>query len=94
MVNHALTERDKVILNLLWYSGMRLSEVADVKAKDFNWQEGTVIVLGKSNRYRMALAGNGIVKDWFTKHDSLVRFNHRWNTNHATKARTSYRYTL
>ncbi len=71
LVNHALTERDKVTINLLWYSGMRLSEAASVKAKDFNWQEGTVVVLGKGNRYRKALAGNGIVRDWFTKHDSL-----------------------
>jgi hypothetical protein len=71
LVSHAITERDKVILNLLWYSGMRLSEAANVKAKDFNWEEGTVIVLGKGNRYRKALAGNGIVKEWFTRHDSL-----------------------
>jgi len=71
LVNHALTERDKVTLNLLWCSGMRLSEAANVKAKDFNWDEGTVIVLGKGNRYRKALAGNGMVRDWFTKHDSL-----------------------
>ena len=71
LVNHALTDRDKVTLNLLWYSGMRLSEAANVKAKDFNWEEGTVIVLGKGNRYRKALAGNGMVKDWFREHDSL-----------------------
>ena len=71
LVNHALTERDKVTLNLLWYSGMRLSEAANVKAKDFNWREGTVIVLGKGNRFRKALAGNGIVREWFTKHYSL-----------------------
>jgi site-specific recombinase XerD len=71
LVNHAPTERDKVTLNLLWYSGMRLSEASNVKAKDFNWQEGTVVILGKGNRYRKALAGNGMVKDWFTRHDSL-----------------------
>jgi site-specific recombinase XerD len=71
LVSHALLERDKVVLNLLWYSGMRLSEAANVKASDFNWEEGTVIVLGKGNRYRKALAGNGIVRDWFMKHDSL-----------------------
>jgi integrase/recombinase XerC/integrase/recombinase XerD len=76
LVNHALTERDKVTLNLLWYSGMRLSEAANVKAKDFNWEEGTVIVLGKGNRYRKALAGNGIVRDWFTNHDSLEITTH------------------
>ncbi len=71
LLNHALTERDKVTLNLLWYSGMRLSEVASVKQPDFNWQEGTVIVLGKGNRFRKALAGNGIVKEWFQTHNSL-----------------------
>ncbi len=71
LVNHAPTERDKVTLNLLWYSGMRLSEAATVKAKDFNWGEGTVVVLGKGNRFRKALAGNGIVREWFARHDSL-----------------------
>jgi integrase len=71
LVEHALTERDKVILNLLWYSGMRRSEAASVKSSDFNWQEGTVIVLGKGNRFRKALAGNGIVKEWFQTHSSL-----------------------
>jgi site-specific recombinase XerD len=71
LVNNALSERDKTILNLLWYSGMRVSECAGVKAKDFDWQEGTVVVLGKGNRYRKALAGNGIVREWFTKHESL-----------------------
>jgi len=71
LVNHALCERDRVILTLLWHSGMRVSEVACVKATDFNWEEGTVIVLGKGNKFRKALAGNGLVKDWFTKHDSF-----------------------
>ncbi|MFC1994480.1 tyrosine-type recombinase/integrase, partial [Chloroflexota bacterium] len=71
LIASALTERDRVILNLLWYSGMRVSEAASVTAKDFDLEEGTVVILGKGNRYRKALAGNGIVKDWFTKHDSL-----------------------
>ncbi len=71
LTNHALTEKDSVVLNLLWYSGMRLSEAANVDTKDFNWQEGTVVISGKGNRYRKALAGNGIVKEWFTMHDSL-----------------------
>ncbi|MFC2015297.1 tyrosine-type recombinase/integrase [Chloroflexota bacterium] len=71
LVSHALTKRDTVVLNLLWYSGMRLSEVASVTSDKFNWDEGTVIVLGKGNRYRKALAGNGVVKEWFSHHDNL-----------------------
>ena len=68
---HENSERDKAILNLLWYSGMRLSEVANVKVEDFDWNKGTVIVLGKGNKYRKALAGNGEVKQWFNEHDSF-----------------------
>jgi len=48
-----------------------VSEAARVRAEDFNWDEGTVIVLGTGNRYRKALSGNGIVKDWFSEHDSF-----------------------
>ncbi|MFC1912650.1 tyrosine-type recombinase/integrase [Chloroflexota bacterium] len=50
---------------------MRLSEASNVQAKDCNWDEGTVVILGKGNCYRKALAGNGIVRGWFTSHDSL-----------------------
>jgi len=64
-------ERDKALISFLWYSGVRVSEAARVIAKDFNWDEGTVIVLGKGNKYRKALAGNGIVQQWFSGHDSF-----------------------
>ena len=71
LLDNALSERDKVVINFLWHSGVRVSEAARVRAKDFNWEEGTVIVLGKGNRYRKALAGNGIVRRWFSEHDSF-----------------------
>jgi len=71
LLKHCHCERDKALISLLWYSGMRLSEAINVRARDFNWQEGTVIVLGKGNRYRKCLAGNGLIKKWFTEHDSF-----------------------
>lgn len=71
LVSNAITDRDKVTLNLLWYSGMRLSEAANVRAQDFTWQEGTVLIFGRGSRYRKAIAGNGIVKQWFMEHDGL-----------------------
>jgi len=71
LLAHCHCQRDKALLNLLWYSGMRLSEVASVTAQDFDWDKGTVIVLGKGNKYRKALAGNGEVKQWFASHDSF-----------------------
>ena len=71
LLAHCHCERDKVLASFLWYSGVRVSEAARVTAKDFNWDEGTVIVLGKGNRYRKALAGNGDVRQWFSEHDSF-----------------------
>ncbi|HEY51175.1 MAG TPA: phage integrase family protein [Dehalococcoidia bacterium] len=71
LLNQCHCERDKAIISLLWYSGMRLSECANVKASDFNWDDGTVIVLGKGNKFRKCLAGNGVVKQWFSKNDSF-----------------------
>ena len=71
LLNYSHCERDKAIMCLLWHSGMRLSECANVKAGDFDWDEGIVIVLGKGNRFRKCLAGNGVVKQWFSQHDSF-----------------------
>ena len=69
--SHCRSERDRALINFLWHSGTRLSEAVTVKAKDFNWDEGTVVVLGKGNRYRKCLAGNGIVREWFSTHNSF-----------------------
>jgi len=71
LLGHCHCERDKALASFLWYSGVRVSEAARVTAKDFNWDEGTVVVLGKGNRYRKALSGNGLVRQWFTEHNSF-----------------------
>ena len=43
----------------------------NAKASDFNWNEYTLIVLGNGNKYRKALASNGLVSQWFNAHDSF-----------------------
>jgi len=71
LLDYCHCDRDKALISFLWYSGTRLSEAANVKAQDFNWREGTVIVLGKGKKYRKALAGNGLVRAWFQNHHSF-----------------------
>jgi site-specific recombinase XerD len=71
LLTHCRCDRDKALISLLWYSGMRIAEAVNVNARDFNWLEGTVIVLGKGNRFRKALAGYGKVKAWFSEHDTF-----------------------
>jgi len=45
--------RDKLIIEILFGTGMRLSELVDVKETDINIYEGTVKVLGKRNKERI-----------------------------------------
>jgi site-specific recombinase XerD len=71
LLEYCQNDRDVALISFLWHSGLRVSEAARVRAKDFNWDEGTVIILGKGNRYRKALAVDDIVKDWFSEHDSF-----------------------
>jgi len=71
LMNHCHCERDKALISLLWYSDMRISEAVNVRSDDFDWTEGTVVVLGKGNRYRKCLAGNGLIKQWFNGHESF-----------------------
>ena len=46
--------RDKSILRLLFDSGMRLSELINIKRDDINWGSYTITIIGKGNRQRRA----------------------------------------
>ncbi|WP_461130382.1 tyrosine-type recombinase/integrase [Spirosoma aerophilum] len=45
--------RDKLVLELLYGTGIRLSELTGLKATDVNLYEKTIIVLGKRNKHRI-----------------------------------------
>ena len=46
--------RDKAIISLFADSGMRLSELANIKAGDFDWESCTVTIWGKGSKQRRA----------------------------------------
>lgn len=46
------TERDRLIVMMLAYSGMRISEIAGMTAEDIDWQRGLIIVRGKGDKER------------------------------------------
>ena len=46
--------RDKSIISLLADSGMRLSELSNVKAKDLDWDNHTILIWGKGGKQRRA----------------------------------------
>ena len=59
---------------MLFDSGIRVSEIARIEASDFNWDEGTVVVLGKGNKQRKAIFTRDtaiMLKGWFEEHTSF-----------------------
>ncbi len=49
--------RDKAILELLYATGIRCSELVGIRFKDINMQEKTIRIQGKGNKERIALFG-------------------------------------
>ena len=47
-------KRDKCIISLLADSGMRLNELANIKASDIDWEHCTITIWGKGNKQREA----------------------------------------
>jgi len=54
-------KRDTAIIELLYGTGMRLSELIGLREGDFNFHDSTVKVLGKRNKERVIPFSTGIV---------------------------------
>ncbi|MBA7502828.1 Tyrosine recombinase XerD [subsurface metagenome] len=54
LIGEADNIRDKAIISLLADSGMRLNEIANIKASDIDWDSYTVTIIGKGNKQRKA----------------------------------------
>lgn len=46
------SDRDKAIIEFLFSTGCRVSELAGAKKSDINWSDRTVRILGKGNKHR------------------------------------------
>ena len=45
-------ERDRLIILMLAHTGMRISELASLRAEDIDWQRGTIRIFGKGDKER------------------------------------------
>lgn len=67
--------RDKAMLELLYSSGLRVSELCALKMQDFNDQLGFVRIFGKGGKHRMVPVGKAAIVaigDWVNGGRSLV----------------------
>lgn len=54
--------RDKTILEILYSTGIRVSELVNIKLKDIDLNERTIKILGKGNKERYVLYGSVLEK--------------------------------
>jgi len=52
-----LGQRDRVILELLYDTGIRIGELVDIKLNDINFSNKSIRILGKGNKERIVLFG-------------------------------------
>ena len=50
-------QRNRLILEMLYATGMRVGELVSIKVKDINIEEGTILILGKGNKERITHFG-------------------------------------
>ena len=52
-INTSLGQRDRVIIELLYASGIRVGELVNIKISDINFDKKTIKILGKGNKERI-----------------------------------------
>lgn len=50
--------RDALILEVLYSTGIRVSELVNIEIKDINFSENTILILGKGNKERYVIYGS------------------------------------
>ena len=66
-VNHSLGIRDKAMLEILYATGLRVSELIGLTLHQVNLRQGVVRVLGKGNKERLVPLGE-ISSEWLNKY--------------------------
>lgn len=59
--------RDRALIELMYASGLRASEVVGVNLSDIDFKEASVLIRGKGNKQRMTLFGSvcaGVLRDY------------------------------
>lgn len=64
--------RDKAILELLYSSGIRLSEITDMNVKDMNLHDDELLIRGKSDKERIVYIGS-VAHEFLTQYVSHTR---------------------
>ncbi len=56
-------QRNRLIIDIFYLTGIRLSELINIKDSDIDFAEGTLRVIGKRNKQRIIPIGSSLIKD-------------------------------
>ena len=70
--------RDALILEALYSTGIRVSELVNIEIKDINFSENTILILGKGNKERYVIYGSKMenLLEKYIKERSIFHPNH------------------
>lgn len=71
-VNEVFGLRDKAMLEVMYGSGLRVSELVDLRFSQFNVQQGLIRLFGKGNKERLVPVGEYTL-DWLGQYLKLAR---------------------
>jgi integrase len=73
VIENAESARDRAIVSLFAESGLRLTELANIRLRDIDWSNRTIRVIGKGNKEALAPFGEqseGYLKAWLAEYHS------------------------
>ena len=68
--------RDKAMFELFYSSGLRLTELVNLKPEDLNFSDGTVLILGKGDKTRVVPIGSQAIRalrEWMKLRETLLK---------------------
>jgi len=85
--------RDRLILELFYSTGIRISELVKIKIEDIHFNEGTINVLGKGKRERVVMIGekcDKIIRQYLEKVYNIIPCEKFLFKSYRTKSNTGH----
>ena len=89
-INTTLGLRDSLILELLYSTGVRVSELVNIKISDINFNNKEIIIFGKGSKERIVLFGNkcnDLLKNYINN-ARLDLFNEKYSEDYLLLSKT------
>lgn len=82
--------RDKLIIEILYSTGIRVSELVNIKVKDIDFYNNQILILGKGSKERYVIFGNTLkdmLKEYISiKSDSEYLITNKYNKKMSTRS--------